>query len=165
MLGSFEIPAIWLGAISTMCVLLWVSFVPQKNRINDFRSLALATCMNAIGFASVAYIPISHGLISFFLGYLLIGTADLMIRPRLMHIISESVPAHKRSLITGCVFAAIGLSVKLGSHMAGYVSTLGIPTFFSLFTLFYLAWGGVILVLERKNSDSLRALAKHSETS
>lgn len=148
--GNFEIPELWLSALASVCVLVWVSCVKPKHKLGDLRSIALATSISAVAFTTLAFVPLEHGLLSFGLGYLLVGAADLIIRPRLMHAVGVYVSTRRRSFMTGVVCAATGLSIKCGSRLAGYVATIGFSQFFGCIAFFCFSWAIVGLWLERR---------------
>jgi len=174
-IAGFEVPVPWFTSTQTLFLILF-SFPlarlylflkrfkfnaspPMKTALSlFFTGLCFLVMQRAA--AHVPYGAASANISPWYLlgAFAILALAELFLSPIGLSLITHLSPHRYRGLLTGLWFTCIGFGFYFGGYLAGFMTSLRLPTFFSIFviTSFFPA---ILLVLFSKKLDHMRHIS------
>ena len=170
--GGFTIPTPWFTSTETFFLILFAFPLAHLylflRRIKSSASPPMKTALSLFFMGlcflimqrAAAHIPIgateAHTSPYYLIfAFALMALAELFLAPIGLSLVTNLSPHRYRGLLTGVWFACIGVGFYAGGYVAGWMTTLHLPTFFDIFvvTSFIPAF---LLVLFSKKLDNMR---------
>jgi len=174
-IAGFEVPVPWFTSMQTLFLILfsfplarlYLFLKRLKSNASPPMKTALSLFFTGLCFLvmhrAATHVPPGAMSANISPGYLLcafalLSLAELFLTPIGLSLITNLSPHRYRGLLTGLWFTCIGFGFYLGGYLAGFMTSISLPSFFGIFVITSFL-PALLLALFSKKLDRMRHIS------